>query len=237
MMLGTIAAPARGGGAYIPAWLPAGATAFLDFTADHYFAGGAPRNLTDVLSGYDPAALSALGLYYDFNNLDNLPLAAGSLLSDIATGIAAGCTIVFDLDYGNAPYGFIMFMGDAPTDFDSDNVIDIVNNPSPWGSIYDDNDPGVGLGGGVTTTGVHKVAATLNRDAGAGNYEYAWSLDGAAATTQTVTYAPMWTLNTVGIGNDGTTNKLLDNVYLRSITLYPAKLPADLPALTDLPTA
>ncbi|MER8699685.1 hypothetical protein [Mesorhizobium sp. M1273] len=223
--LGIIASQAAsaGGGS-----LPPGATAFIDIKNGFYYSGGAERSVSDVMTGYDPSALTASGLFYDFNNLSNCPFAAGPLLSDFASALAAGCTIVFDLNQINPPYGFLMFLGD---DVDYDASVNGISIEADW-HTSDFGDVLIGNTDGLGSTGNHKLAVTLNRDVGGGNYEYAWSLDGGAADTQTVNYAASWTLATVAIGNDGTTDELLDNAYLRSITLYPAKLPADLPALT-----
>ena len=39
-------------------------------------------------------------------------------------------------------------------------------------------------------------------------------------------------VDTITIGHDGDDSSILDDAFIRSITLYPAKLPAELPALT-----
>lgn len=65
----------------------------------------------------------------------------------------------------------------------------------------------------------------------AGAYDYSVSIDGGAAVTQTAAYAPFSPVDTITIGHDGDDTFVLDDAYIRSITLYPAMDPADLPAL------
>jgi len=214
----------------LPDWLPTGATAFLDFMAGTYYAGGAPRSIGSILTGYEAGVISGSGMFFVFEN-GNHPAASGALLSDFQAGLAAGMTIILDFDFVAAPFGFALFLGDDVSwDASTDMIVVAVDD-----NMYDS--VSLGLGASLSTTGRHTLAVTLNRDVGGGDFEYAWSLDGASALTQTVGYAAFSSLASVLIGHDGGDfGENLDSVYLRSITVYPAKDPAELPSLSDLPT-
>lgn len=228
MMLGTLAQrglPAQG----TPPWVPDDATAFLDFVNGQYFAGGAERAVATLLGGsFDAGAISASGMRIIGSN-GNRPKAIGALFSDLANAVSAGGTVVYDMQSATDPGGFLMFIGDganysladeaiiAHAEGDFQDYWDLfINGPAPTGS------------------GMHKQAFTLARDVGGGSYQYAWSQDGNAALTQTITYTShVIPVDTILIGHDGVgTGNSLNDIYIRSITLYPALLPADLPALT-----
>ncbi|WP_192183291.1 hypothetical protein [Mesorhizobium amorphae] len=227
MILSSAAQMLNGSGGGLPPWLPDGAIAHMDLKTGDGYAGGAARSIDEMLGGgFDPAALSASGLRFIESN-SNRPKAIGPLLADISAGLAAGCTVRFVLNFLNAPYGFAMFIGDNTNwDTSSDGITVAVDD-----EMYDA--VSLGLGAPLGSTGIHKLAVTLNRDVGGGDYEYAWCLDGAAATTQTVPYAASWLVNTILFGWDGVDDtQLLDNVYWEGFTLWQAKLPAGLPPLT-----
>lgn len=229
MMLGTLAqrgAPAQGG---TPAWVPAGATAFLDFVGEDYFSGGAVRAIASLLGGdFDPAAISASGMRITPSN-GNRPEAIGALLSDLTAGLAAGCTILFELSSAISPSGFLIFIGDDINFDDADEAI--IANAN--GALFDYWD--MDISDAISGSGLHKIAMTLARDVGGGDYEYAWCDDGGATVTQTVDYLTHVVVDTILFGHDGVgTGNSLNDIYIRSITLYPAKLPAALTALTDL---
>ncbi|MER9639419.1 hypothetical protein [Mesorhizobium sp. M0239] len=223
--IGIMASQASGGGGSPPE-LPDGATAFLDFVNGFYYAGGSTQAISALLGGgFNSGAISGSGMRITPSN-GNAPKATGDFLADLTAGLAAGCTILFALNCNNSPGGFLAFIADGANYDVADNAI----IASVGGYIEDYNE--LGFGDSVTGSGLHKEAMTLNRDAGGGDYEYAWSKDGGAAVTQTVTYTP-FAVDTVLIGHDGVgTGNTLNDVYVQSITLYPAKLPTDLPALT-----
>ncbi|RWF52041.1 MAG: hypothetical protein EOS50_26035 [Mesorhizobium sp.] len=226
MMLGTLAqrgAPAQG----TPAWVPDGAYGYLDFVTGQYFAGGAERAILTLLGGdFDPAAISASGMRITPSN-GNRPKAIGALLSDLTAGLAAGCTILFDLSSAISPSGFLMFSGD---DINLDLADEaIFANANGFLADYWD----LSISDSISGSGLHKIAMTLARDVGGGDYEYAWCDDGGAAVTQTVNYLTHVVVDTILFGHDGVgTGNSLNDIYIRSITLYPPKLPADLTALT-----
>ncbi|RWD60680.1 MAG: hypothetical protein EOS36_20195 [Mesorhizobium sp.] len=212
-----------------PAWVPADAIAFLDFVNDRYFAGSAPRAIATLLGGgFDAGAISASGMRITPSN-GNRPKAIGALFSDLAAAVSGGGTIVFDLQSATDPGGFLMFIANgANLDVAGEAiVVDAI------GSILDYWDISI-TDTAPTGAGSHKEAFTLARDVGGGNYEYAWCSDGNTAVTQTVDYAShVSPVDTILIGHDGVgTGNSLNDIYIRSITLYPAQDPASLPSLT-----
>ncbi|TIL25588.1 MAG: hypothetical protein E5Y88_11555 [Mesorhizobium sp.] len=220
------AAPKQG----TPAWVPDGATDFLDFINGQYFSAGAERNILTLLGGdFDPSAISGSGMYVNFDN-SNRPTAIGPLLSDLLTGLVAGMTILFEVTTGHSELGgFLLYIGDNESYFDSDawNVVEA--NGGVW-------DEGVlDISTSISGVGAHKIAVTFNRDIGGGNHQYAWSHDGNAAVTQDTPYAAS-TMTDAQLGWPGPPGGGLQlfQTYIRSITVYPAKLPADLPALTGI---
>ncbi|ESX86999.1 hypothetical protein X755_29540 [Mesorhizobium sp. LNJC405B00] len=207
---------------------PAGSTAYLDFVNAYYYAGGSTQAIASLLGGgFDSGAISGSGMRITPSN-GNQPKAIGDWLSDLAAGLAAGCTILFDINSAIDPAGFLMFIGDG-ANYD---VADEAIIASADGFVADYWD--LSLSAPIAGSGLHKMAMTLQRDVGGGDYEYAWSNDGAAATTQTVNYLThLASVDTILFGHDGAgTGNSLDDIYIRSITLYPAKIPADLPALS-----
>lgn len=208
--------------------LPVGATSQLDFVNAFYYSGGSLQAISALLGGsFDSGAISGLGMRITPSN-GNRPKAIGSWLSDLASGLAAGCTVLFDLTSATDPSGFLMFMADGANVDDADEAIiaRASGNLSDYWDLFIDD--------GLTGSGLHKMAFTLARDVGGGDYDYAWCDDGNTATTQTVSYLThLASVDTVLFGHDGVgTGNSLNDIYIRSITLYPAKLPSDLPALT-----
>lgn len=230
--------------------MPEGATAHLDFINGYYWAGGAQRAVSDVLGdgpdtvqaggGFNPDAIvPAKGLLICNNgNVDaetseawtNRPYPINTLYDDMAAGLLAGCTMVFEFNCQNPPYGTLFAFYDDISENDSFDWVDLEID---YG-LTDGYD--VSIVDEPTGTGLHKIAVTLNRDVGAGNRQYAMSIDGGAASTADIDYSdpfPTASLNTITIGHDGDDSKMLDIVYLRTITLYPAVEPTELPALSS----
>ncbi|WP_292720669.1 hypothetical protein, partial [Mesorhizobium sp.] len=176
---------------------------------------------------FDPAAISASGMRITPSN-GNRPKAIGTLLSDLTAGLAAGCTILFDISSATSPSGFLMFIGDD-TNFGNSGEAIIANAN---GALFDYWD--LDIEDAISGSGLHKIAVTLARDVGGGDHEYAWCDDGGAAVTQTVNYLThVSPVDTILFGHDGIgTGNSLNDIYVRSITVYPAKLPAELPSLT-----
>lgn len=208
--------------------LPDGSIVTLDFVNGFYYAGGAEQPVEDLLGGgFDPGAISASGMYVDNSN-ENRPIAIGPLFDDIAAGLAAGCTIVFDTNHVSDPYGFLMCIMDAASRSLMTNYVNIGHS-----NILEDQTD-IWFFGEVdySGTGAHKSAFTLNRDLGGGSFAYDVSVDGGTAVTQTASYPAFAPVDTITIGHDGDDAFVLDDAYIRSIKLFPAKDPADLPALT-----
>ncbi|MDG4903224.1 hypothetical protein P9279_22190 [Mesorhizobium sp. WSM4962] len=233
MILSSAAQMLNGNAAPALPWLPSGAIAFLDFVDGHYYSGGQSREIEDLLGGgFDAGSLLAPGLYFDnppFNA--NRPIAIGPLFDDIVAGLAAGCTFVFEIDFRSPPFGSFIHILDNP----SYNAADFWVSAYVDADVYVENQGVIGFegsnGGFSSDAGIKRIAFTFARHDG-GNYEYAGSTEGTAAATQVDTTAPFTAIDTITIGHDGDDEEILDDAYIRSITLYPAKLPADLPALS-----
>ncbi len=230
MLLNPYALATGGGGG---GSLPPGATAQLDFINGFYYAGGSAQSVSSLLGGgFDPSAISGSGMLVRVSN-SNRPNAIGSLFSDMASGIAAGCTILMEVDFPDNPVGSFVHFLNTPG----------YGASTQWASCYVgglhapylEAHPGISFdytANSLLATGIHKIAITFYRNAGGGNYEFALSVDGAAATTQTTMTGPFSPFTTIPIAHDGDNTILWDAGYLRTFTLYPAKLPSDLPALT-----
>lgn len=239
-MMIAILSPTLGGGASAPGWLPDGATAFLDFVNGSYYAGGGVHDVGDLLGdgpdtvaaggGFDAGAITGDGMYMD-NIETNRPNAIGALFDDLKAGLAAGCTVVMEIDFRSSPYGsFIWLLSGIDNSFGN-----FIAGAYVLGDVEVDDPDEVGLAGGNSAfsddPGIKRLAVTFSRHTG-GNYEYAVSSEGAAATTQTVAYAPSTDVNNITLFHDGADSSILDDAYVRTVTLYPALDPADLPALT-----
>jgi hypothetical protein len=232
-----ISFPSAGGGGS----LPAGATAQIDFVNGFYYAGGSLRTVGAVLGdgpdtataggGFDAGQISGLGMYVDNTNV-NRPNAIGPLASDIAAGLAAGCTIVFEIDFRSTPSGSFIWILSGTR---SNNSGAGYASAYVFGDVQVENQGAIDVTGGNPgfsgTTGIKRIAVTFARHT-SGVYEYAGSTEGTAATTQNDTPAPFSPVNNITLFHDGRDTQVLDDAYVRSMTLYPAKLPGDLAALT-----
>lgn len=240
-MMIAILSPTLGGGASAPAWLPSGASAHLDFINGQYYAGGAVHDIADLLGdgpdtiaaggGFNAGAITVDGMYMD-NAETNRPNAIGPLFDALKAGLAAGCTVVMEIDFRSSPAGaFIWLLSGIDNTFGN-----FIAGAYVFGDVEVDDPADVGLVGSNSAfnddPGIKRLAVTFSRDAGGGDYEYAVSSEGTTATTQTVTYAPSGTVNNITMFHDGRDSSILDDSYVRTVTLYPALDPADLPALT-----
>lgn len=223
----------NGSGGGGPDWVPAGAVAHLDFINGNYFAGGQSRTVDAILGGgFYPGSIASMGMYVD-NISPNRPKAIGPLFDDIAAGLAAGCTVVFEIQFQSAPYGsFVHIMNAASGISATEWVSCIVFGEAAYVEDQEDIELSAGADS-LTTTGLHRIAVTFARQAG-GDFEYAVSSDGSAAATMTADYAPFSPVHTVTLFHDGDDISILDDAWVRSITLYPAMSPAELPLLTAL---
>lgn len=115
----------------------------------------------------------------------------------------------------------MLYIGDNDSYFDADawNVVSIN------GAVWDEGV--VDISTSISGAGAHKIAVTFNRDIGGGNHQYAWSHDGNVAVTQDTPYAA-WTMTDAQLGWPGPPGGGLQlfRTHIRSITIYPAKVPA-----------
>ncbi|MDG4902782.1 MULTISPECIES: Ig domain-containing protein [unclassified Mesorhizobium] len=234
MMLGTLSQRPRIA-PYRPEWVPEDATAFLDFVNGHYYAGGQSRNVASILGGgFDAGQIFDGGMLIAYEN-SNRPKAIGALFSDLAAGLAAGCTVVVEANHQNVPDGpYLMWLDAASQDLASNDVDFGAGSMTAYVEDFSDV---FFTGGDLSSTGTHIVTATLNRDNGDGSREYAVSVDGGAFVTQTVSYDPFSPVDTILIGHDGDESYVLDNTLVRSIILYPPQATPLLAAGTPVPDA
>ncbi|TIN84367.1 hypothetical protein [Mesorhizobium sp.] len=227
MMPGTVAQLSSGVVSSKPEWVPADADGMLDFANDQYYLANQLREIGTMLGGgFDSGAISASGMYINFDNA-NRPTPIGVLLTRLLSGLAAGMTLVFDVSTSASLGGFLLYIGTDP----------LFDDASAWsvatidGAVFDEGS--LNLSASISGAGDHKIAITFNRDIGGGTHEYAWSSDGDAAVTQTTAYAA-WTMSAAQLGWSGFEGdgQQLFETYIKSITFYPALDPADLPGLT-----
>lgn len=211
--------------------LPAGATWHLDFVNGFYYAGGAEQPVGDLLGvGFDASKISPAGIDVGSDTAPaNRPEAIGDLLADLLAGIAAGFTFVVEVD-GTLDGTFLQFIDTAdPNDANNAAEAWVQSHVSidDWNSLF--------ILGPTTpfTDQIHRIGYTFYRDIGGGLFESAVSINGAAASTDTTSYGGTWfTPVTVGVLTSWDIGAYNYGWVCRSITGYPVKLPADLPALT-----
>lgn len=222
--------PSAGGGG--GGSLPAGATWHLDFINGFYYAGGAERDVSDILGvGFDPNEIDPDGMDTTWGN-GNLPEAIGPLLTDQLSLFAAGTTIVVEID-GLISGTFIAFIDNADPDLAGD-AADVFAQAincgiEDWASMF------ANVGSPPGGDQIHRLAFTFYRDIGGGDFESAISINGAAATTDTTPYGGTWfTPVTVGVLHGWDISAFNGDWKGRTITGYPAKPSGDLPTLSAL---
>jgi len=246
-MYGVAATRRRTGIAGTPPWVPADATAHLDFVNGQYYAGGAVWSVASLLGGgFDSGDISASGMACWYTN-SNRPNAAGAFLAVLEAGLAAGMTIIIDVDSpteeaSNSP--LLIFLDD--TDANAANWATYVEHPSHSGTGAYQSDFGSVLVDGTfasrTATGVNRFGYTVGRDLGGGSWRFAASVNGDAAVSQDVAYSADAGFSTAGLARVavGAVDEFawaFDQSYIRSITVYAAVDETALATLTDIPTA
>lgn len=244
-----------------PSWVPDGAIFHLDFLQGLYWSGGQGReidtllgdgpNTTQAGGGFNPAAIVPSGMLISNNgNINaeteaawtNRPNAIGTLYDELSAALFGGGTLVYDMQFEFTPYGTLFGFYD---DISDDDAFDWVSLDGS--ALSDGYDLYIGAPGDDSLSdlspGLHRIAVTLNRDSGGGNREYAISVDGGTALTGTTSASgnpagypadpfPTSDLVAITIGHDGDDAVMMDVAYFRTLTLYPAKTPAELPALS-----
>jgi hypothetical protein len=222
--------------------VPEGALAHLDFVSGVYFAGGGARLVASLLGGaFDPAAIGVNGMEVGANG--NWPDAVGDLKSDIIAGLAGGMTVVVEWE----------LTGNPPSANNQGPILALFDDTDPdlaGGAVILDTFPNIGLTvvdyaslfhqqadeqwNSITGNGqAERIAVTIARQTG-GNYEYALSANGSASETDSVAYAPFTPVERVALFSVAPWEWYLDEAWVRTFTVYPAKLPAELPALSTI---
>lgn len=221
--------------------IPDGAISHLDFLEGIYYAGGSTRAVQQILGGsFDISSLQAKGMNVGTPTVSdpqtNFPTAIGSLFADIATQLLSGITLVYELDISESTAGLLTgpltnIFNDTDPDAASE-IIYIEGSVFPTdGSVFILDERTLSASTATLLAGdIKKVAVTLYRDAGSGNYECAISGMGVAAVTDTVAYAPSYMVPQLialfGVEEWG--SWLEGPVYVRKLTVYPAVAAASL---------
>ncbi|MFB9984340.1 hypothetical protein ACFSQQ_16430 [Mesorhizobium kowhaii] len=224
-----------------PPEVPDGAVAFLDFVNGFYYADGAEQSVSDLLGGgFDPSYISGNGMRI---TTSNLPLAAGVLFDEFEAGLTAGMTIVFEFSQTtNSAFStshFLISFEDRTGAPDWSLEVERVNlnRNTPNDDFYIADYDALDFSDQVAealSSGTNRLAVTLGRDLGGGMWGYAVSINGSTALTADLSYsaADGFATNGLAVVRIGGRFDAWPDGYIRSITLYPAKLPADLPGLS-----
>lgn len=232
--------PSAGGGGGGGGSLPAGATWHLDFVNAFNWAGGAERAIGDILGGaFNPTYLTGAGLDTSFDN-DNRPDAIGALLTDMASLMTSGTSVVVEIDgilEGGEMISFFNAAGD-PNDATAyaDCFAQFQLAVEDFDQVFNQVDYT-----SAKTTGIHRVGVTWYLDIGGGDFESAVCVNGEAPVTDTTAYGgAAFTVLRAGVGHAydlapyfwGADNS---GFVFRSITGYPAMDTTSLQALTVVP--
>ncbi|RWH32212.1 hypothetical protein [Mesorhizobium sp.] len=222
-----------------PGWVPGDAIAFLDFVNGRYFAGSAQRAIATLLGGgFDAAYITADGMQI---TTDNLPTADGALFNDFEAGLSAGMTIVFEFSQTtNSAFSnshFLLSFEDMPEAWILQVERVNLNRNTPNDDFYVADFGDLDFSDHVAealASGTNRLAVTLGRDLGGGTWQYAVSINGSTSLIADVAYsaADGFATNGLSVVRIGGRFDAWPDGYIRSITLYPAKAPEDLPALT-----
>lgn len=236
-MYGTVASMLllRSGG-YTP--VDPDALAFADFVSQVYEVNAAESSLAAMFSGTDPGGFSVDGMKVAAAN-SNRPAATGTLKTIIEDGLAAGITLLFEMEMETAGAGGTLFG---------------VNDPAFFEFIYLNSQPGAQDGGSMNfgtsslpmnLPGINRVAFTLSRDLGGGSWRNAVSVNGSAidgisgAKWQNLTYALADRFFTTGIdavklGDVSDWDLTNDSEFFRKFAVYAPMDDSALMALSSL---
>lgn len=213
-----------GGGGGAPEWLPAGAVAFADFSAGHYYAGGAETTAADTIS--DPSKIvSSSGLV--FANGDNSQTVIGDF-ADTLLGTTATVVVEYEFTIGSAlnPVMVANDAGDSQETFYT-YVVNRTDTFAAAGHYSDPVYPPEVISTVVLASGVCRVAFTFSptKVSLSANSE-------TPAVTDATTISAAATRVVIGKYSPDTPVSLSDDFVFRSITVYAPVADADLPALS-----
>lgn len=208
-----------GGGA----WLPSGATTFLDFMGGHYYAGGAEVAASDIIA--DPAIIqNGVGLVFG-QGTDLAGSIIGAALTDINI---ASATLLFDFDYAGA--GASITLNNSN---DSQEVFYFTllgHSGGGFGGVefggYDADNSSFASTTDVLSPDHSKLALTF---AGTG---VSASLNGQDVIVATPSPGPSTAVATRLVLGNFSPAQFSQAWTLRSITAYPTKADNALPALS-----
>lgn len=223
--------------------VPSGADAHLDFTTGFYSVNGTGRSVGSIIGGnFDAGKIEARGLY--ISNVaagQHGPDAIGDLFDLLAPGVADGITLVYEYEIiddnaAESAFGPHLFWFDNA---DADLATEYVQTESNGTGMLIQDNAGTILdqlahNWNEPVAQVQRVAMTYARDIGGGDFEYAASANGETAFTATTTRVQDFTVARVTLFHVEEWAWWPDEWCIRTITVYPVKAPADLPALSTI---
>lgn len=224
--------------------VPAGALAYLDFLNEVYYAGS-HQAVSSLLGGtFDVSKIEARGLYISsVAGGQHSPNAIGPLFTVLSDGLANGCTIITEFEpiadnLAQSTAGLHVYYFDN-TDPDLATEFLSVESAAGGGSGVIIAD-GAGFTFGPLADNFNtpvaqpqRVAATIARDI-TSTRQYAMSTNGSTADTDTHATAHAFTPARIALWAVAEWSWWPDDWCVRSMTVYPAQDPADLPALSTL---
>jgi hypothetical protein len=255
-MLGVIASMLTVTGGQVDESVPANVV--LDFTTGSYSIGGVTQTITDLLGTtwtmaaggayggvFDPSYISASGMLIPNSTGEdppygNRPEAIGPLLAAFDAMFNDGGTMVLELSSADfaSTFGITRFFamkdGGYFTSVTDGLFVEGTTGPNtiyaaPRGGGSDDMEST-----NEAASGIQRIAITLNRVAGA-DREHALSVNGEAAIVVPEAFYSGTSIAHVMLGTwVYETADEIGSYYIRSLVIYPALDPADLPALSAL---
>jgi hypothetical protein len=202
----------------VPAFAPpTGAVSHLDFLGKRYYAGGAERGITAVLTG--TAAVDENGALIS----TWFPGATGFLLTDIATLInGSGATIVAGFTAPDFSAARTIF--NLSADAGANGATASLTMTDGFGKLVD-------FGSGSATTANAATAATAGKIAVTyvGGSKLAVSVNGGTVVSDTSSIETITSTTSIQLGH---ASNLLPIGYLRSFTVYAAVADGSLPGLS-----
>lgn len=237
-------------GADLPPWLPTDAVAHVDFVNGQYFAGATVRSVADLFdSDFDAARIDASGYLMDRAGGTAWLRAEGALFDDMDAWFAAGMTLVYQVYHGTyAVKGTLLHVSETMFAYGGqrfDHFLHPANSGDNGAEVSDWFTGTICIGSGGdgsqhNSGAANKLAFTLNRDAGGGNYEHGYSINGNTPVSATVAYDITTYTTPVSffIGGERQNNLLAGDhasspdAYLQTLTIYPAVAASTLDTLS-----
>lgn len=230
----------------------------LDFTTGSYSIGGVAQDIEDLLgttwttggSGggvFDPEYITAAGMEIpNSTGMDhpygNRPEAIGPLLAAFDAMFQNGGTLLLELSSDSFvdTFGITRFFTMKSDTYFDDSVSNGLFFDGGTGPNAINGRPRGGGAGDLESTneaasGIQRIAFTLNRVLGVDSWEHALSVNGETAIVEPEGFGPTAEIAHVFLGTwVYESADEIGSYFIRSLLIYPALPPEDLPALTAL---